>query len=482
MLATTFLGHQGWMFRSAQNCILLDPLLGDDFGGAQALDYSVYPPRVLDFAGFPAVDAVILSHEHDDHFDIPSLARLDRAIPIHLSARSSAAAHTLLAEMGFRVRPLVPGRVLTIGELEVHAFPGDHLTAESGDEWDALALLVRHRAGGASFFTAVDLAVTKSLIEAAREREHRPGLIGWTNNTIDRSFMTDFQPVLSDATASFAKDLASAGRALRQIWGEPSATLICGCGFAFRGERSFLNSHLFCVDAEQVARQLGSAQTAGCFAPRPGQTFHMEAGALSRVESETPFLRAAPTETWPARTNQPSSKRPDYAPATGRREMQPAETEQLLVRLQELADALVGSRLFRGLYSLTEAELAGRRGTFALVLRHRDQAGVFEYNPNACRFERSRETSPRSAYLAGLECWATDFLAVLSGELGPIAISFGRAALWNAAPASLDFSLLSELYRISHPLRRPAAYLHTYRNILRSSASIPIGVRAAGAQ
>src|SRR5881398_2474292 len=73
---TTFLGHQGWMMRCGTSCVLVDPLLCEEFGAVHALEYRVHPPRVFAPETFPAVDAVILSHEHDDHFDIPSLARL----------------------------------------------------------------------------------------------------------------------------------------------------------------------------------------------------------------------------------------------------------------------------------------------------------------------------------------------------------------------------------------------------------------------
>src|SRR5207247_2903160 len=92
MLSTTFLGHQGWLFQSKSSCFLVDPLLCEEFGQAHALEYRVYPPRVFSFENFPKVDGVVLSHEHDDHFAIPSLARLARTIPIFLSAPSSPAA------------------------------------------------------------------------------------------------------------------------------------------------------------------------------------------------------------------------------------------------------------------------------------------------------------------------------------------------------------------------------------------------------
>ena len=61
MFSTTFLGHQGWLFQTKGSCVLVDPLLCEDFGQTQALGYRVYPPRILKPDQFPRVSAVVLS-------------------------------------------------------------------------------------------------------------------------------------------------------------------------------------------------------------------------------------------------------------------------------------------------------------------------------------------------------------------------------------------------------------------------------------
>ena len=65
-----------------------------------------------------------------------------------------------------------------------------------------------------------------------------------------------------------------------------------------------------------------------------------------------------------------------------------------------------------------------------------------------------------------MECWATDLLAVLSGEMGDIALLFGRALLWNALPNRLNFDVFGELQKASCPLRLPAEYLRLYERLL----------------
>ncbi len=472
MFSTTFVGHQGWLFRAGTSCVLVDPLLREDFGDAHALEYRVYPPRRLELARFPALDAVLLTHEHDDHFDVPSLAQLDRKVPLYLSARSSTAAQRILSDMGFTVRPLVPGISVKFGRLEAYPLVGDHVNRDNGDEWDALPFVVRDTQGDGSFFSGVDVSVTPELIESARRWCRRPGLIGWTNNTLDLSHMTSFLPDAGDASLGFAEVVRAGQRLVSDLWGTPSALLLCGGGFSFHGARAWLNQQLFCVDGQHVSRHLAKSDSnVPCFAATPGQTFNMRGNRLHDVVDGTPFLSTAPIDDWPSRSKQPGAVVPDYQPATQRSEMSAAEVQALRGRLQELAGALTGSQLFRGLYSLLGVELTGYKCTFALVVRHAERAAVFEYDPNACAFVTSRVEQPRENYIAGMECWGTDLLAVLSGELSPIALSLGRARLWNHVSDNFDFNPFRELYRLSHPLRRPDAYYATYQKLVRQSVA-----------
>jgi hypothetical protein len=209
---------------------------------------------------------------------------------------------------------------------------------------------------------------------------------------------------------------------------------------------------------------------------RPGQTFWMEGHRLKRILEDAPFLTTAPFETWPRRgttADQPGAI-PDYAPATGRREMNNGDNELLEQRLQELAASLVGGSIFKGLYSLLHDPAIERTPTFALALRD-DSGGdrrVYEYVPSACAFVRGAQNAEQT-YLAGMECWGTDLLAILGGDLGPIALNFGRARLWNAIPERFFFDPFAELHRVSHPLRRPAEYLRTYQRLWAQCADMP---------
>lgn len=469
MFATTFLGHQGWLFRTERACVAVDPLLCEQFGALHGLDYEVFPPRRLDLAGFPALDAVVLTHEHDDHFDLPSLAKLSRKIPIHLSARSSSAAHAILRQMGFRVVPLEPGVPVSFGDLEVIPLAGDHVTVNCGDEWDTLPLLVRDTGGAGSFFSMVDITPTERHLHLVRGVVGKPGLVTWTNNALDWSHMTDFAHAMTGSTEACAARMGVGHQLVRSVWGRPAATLLCAGGFSFHGEQAWLNRRVFPIDCERACTLAERAHPRQKFVSAlPGQTFWMEKNRLVRVDASTDFLATEPRETWPSREQAQLSTLPDFTPASRARALGRGELARIEAGLAELASALVGGPLFRCLHSMMAGESDGRRPTFAFVLRDGPRRHVFEYVPSACAFHRVDVDDPESEFLLGLECWASDLLRVLRGDFGPIALSFGRARLWNAAPELVADVIFDELSRVSHPLRRPAETLRAYERVLES--------------
>jgi beta-lactamase family protein len=474
MLSTTFLGHQGWLFQSKTSCILVDPLLCENFGHAQALEYRVFPPRLLKHELFPKLDAVVLSHEHDDHFDIPSLAQLERTIPIFLSARSSSAARQVLREMGFQVHPLEPGKTARFGDLELTPFCGDHVSLDCGDEWDTLPFFVRDSGGSGNFFSMVDITMTEQHVDWARARDPRPVVVSWTNNSLDWSHMADFLRERVEATQDCFIKMGVGHKLIATKWGTPAAMLMCAGGFSFCGDKEWMNQRVFCVDTTAVCQMMAKLYRNEQFhATRPGQTFEMTGHRLRKVHDDAPFLATPPADSWPSRKKGDVAAIPDYAPATGRRALDDAERAELERGLAEFAGALVGGTVFKGLHSLLSEDAEGRAPTFALVLRHGDHGDklVYTYAPTECAFVAGADDAEDSV-MAGMECWAADFLAVLRGDLGPIALTYGRARLWNTLSTRFRFDLFGELYRMSHPLRRPAQYLRLYQRLWSQSSAV----------
>ena len=450
------------MFRSEKTSLLVDPLLCEDFGAAHVLGYRVWPPRVWTPAEMPKLDAVVLSHEHDDHFDIPSLAKLDRAIPIYMSTRSSTAARAILKTMGFTVHPLSPGTSLKIGDLEITPYAGDHVNSQTGDEWDTLPFLVRHTEGHGSFFSMVDIPLEQIHLEWAATKAMRPGLISWTNNAMDWSHMAHYVEERPEGTQQCFMKMGMGRKLIEQSWGVPTAMIMCAGGMAFTGDRAWLNQRVFCVDNDAVCASMQKVYKKEKFyAGLPGQTWHLAANKLKSVDDSTPFLTTAPRETWPSRAHADIPTQ-DYAPATGRTEL--ANPDRLRAGLDVLAGSLVGGLLFRSLCSMIASDAEGRKLTFAFVLRDGARRRVFAYEPTGCTFVETDETNPEQIYLAGIECWASDLDACLAGEMATIAITFGRARLWKAAER-FRFDIFPSIDRVAHPLRQPAAFAKLYERL-----------------
>jgi L-ascorbate metabolism protein UlaG (beta-lactamase superfamily) len=69
------------------------------------------------------IDAVLISHLHHDHLDLPSLRRLEAAVPLAVPR----GAGDFLHRAGFsRVIELAPGEVTTVGEIELAATRAEH--------------------------------------------------------------------------------------------------------------------------------------------------------------------------------------------------------------------------------------------------------------------------------------------------------------------------------------------------------------------
>lgn len=501
MFKATFIAHQGWLFRAHGYNLLIDPLLTERFGHGGLLG-QIYPPRELDLAAFPPIDALVLSHEHDDHFDIPSLHRLDRRIPIYLSSAVSHAGRDLLRGMGFqKVLPLNPGREHRLGPLRLTTFAIDHRGPGHGDEWEVYPFVLRDDQGDGSFASSIDVPPPTSMLLALPELAPRPGIWCYANNFTSAAHqrLGTHKPAPASDRTTLVSLVLRRYAAMEREWGQPAAAVICGAGWSFTGTRRALNHAVFPLDSDALARSLAAlapAPEAPCLAATPGLTLSMRNGELVDVQEGESFIKSLPREHWPARDYRPTlGTLADYQAASGQPHFDSSRLPELLQGLADLARFLYAGPLFRSLHSLSHSDSNShdpalslrhtqahdRRPALALRLRSNPAGGAFtlRYEPRACAFVPCECTDPVATFVSGIECWASDLLALLRGELSPSALCYaGRLRTWNHAPSQVYISP-DTLWHFAHPLRRPEATAALYRRLLAAEPETVTQIAAA---
>jgi L-ascorbate metabolism protein UlaG (beta-lactamase superfamily) len=81
--ALTWVGHSSYVIRMAGACVLTDPVWSTRISRVST---RLTPPGVA-WSELPTVDAVVISHNHYDHLDAPTIERLPRQTPILVPAR-----------------------------------------------------------------------------------------------------------------------------------------------------------------------------------------------------------------------------------------------------------------------------------------------------------------------------------------------------------------------------------------------------------
>ncbi|QEU97129.1 hypothetical protein CP970_06255 [Streptomyces kanamyceticus] len=81
-VAVTWAGHASWVLRVGGLTVLTDPVWSRKILGTPA---RVTPVGVA-WSALPRVDAVVISHNHYDHLDAPTLRRLPRDTPVFVPA------------------------------------------------------------------------------------------------------------------------------------------------------------------------------------------------------------------------------------------------------------------------------------------------------------------------------------------------------------------------------------------------------------
>nr|WP_231594713.1 MBL fold metallo-hydrolase [Synechococcus sp. CBW1107] len=247
----------------------MDPVLFDPH---QEGLFAICPSREVDTSALPALDAIVISHRHLDHFDVHSLAVLPRDLlvicpedPLIISA---------LEQLGFEdLEPVHDWSTVPIGPLTLLMTPSKCPVPEFG-------ILVAGPEG--TLWNQVDTIVSMETVKQAR---------AWAGG-VDL-LMCGWQPMLESAylwnrSISFpAEEYARLLSVARKV--DPSAIVPASCGFRYLAPAEHLNRVVFPVTHERFVADVSTLMPhlAGKVHPLfPGDSITMGANGTHVVERQ----------------------------------------------------------------------------------------------------------------------------------------------------------------------------------------------------
>ena len=112
----TWLGHASWLVQLAGLSLLIDPVLGERISGL--IRRNVAPGLRVD--QLPRIDGCLVTHNHRDHLDLPTLKRV--GAPVWAGEGTAP----LLRKAGLEAHELAWWESAPIGLLTVHFVPSQH--------------------------------------------------------------------------------------------------------------------------------------------------------------------------------------------------------------------------------------------------------------------------------------------------------------------------------------------------------------------
>jgi L-ascorbate metabolism protein UlaG (beta-lactamase superfamily) len=103
-VAITWIGHATFLLQMSQSIWLTDPVFSERVGPIRGLGPRRVAPPAIPLADLPKIDGVLLSHDHYDHCDLPSLRAL--------AARNKALVVVAPLNYGSLLKPVGGGRNL----------------------------------------------------------------------------------------------------------------------------------------------------------------------------------------------------------------------------------------------------------------------------------------------------------------------------------------------------------------------------------
>ncbi|MFD5900079.1 MBL fold metallo-hydrolase [Streptomyces microflavus] len=485
-LELTFLGHQTWLVQGGGHRVLIDPVLKPAFGLPGSAECRVWPPRDIDADGMPQPDAVVLTHEHLDHFHLPSLDLLDRGVRVYTGPLLPAPVEEAIVALGFTVHRVDHTAAIELGDLRVTLYPagartlfwedrvvqpciqvGDGPAAFIAVDADPSDLYVQQLADGSQPMPRIAVVSNNSQIVPPGMPASSANLLPGVDGTRHRTGLSVLNQLLLDVLAPF-----------------DTITDVALCGNGFLPPGSPHGPFLYADHPAMAAAANGLQNLFHVHGPRPGERLTVPASATEKVTSDrVGWVRIDEQFEYDSLVAHAAFLAGPGQVALSPLAEPPFDLDEALAVLKVELPRLGRELLTTGTGVLAcsiHEYLSGPLGAHRAVLRLKEapdgQLLQFAWDVTTADFVQVQTTSREeamAAYPFGAEMFFSDYLALLQGRLQVWDVAGGAMECWHIG-RPLD-SLVYAFFGIYGEHQRPdlaaLSYAHLAEGLAASAGS-----------
>ena len=448
-MKVTFLGHQGWHFEESNIGVLLDPIQKEMGIGLNRLP--VYPPRIFDFRKLDKIHAVIISHEHTDHFDIPTLLVIrERCNDIYLPQYASRSLIQAVQKMRFNVFIFESFRSTKIGDMNFTPLP----MAYNKLEFEVQGLFVESCSTKVSFLTSVDGVLNEESLEWLENKD--VVYENFTNNYITPlDHLSDVNKI--DSGLQFLTQCLIEYMNSRK----PSNVIMNGQGWRYPVPFTHLNASFFQATNEKlivIARQLF-----------PNINFSI--AEYGDSWGQLGYLGNSKDIFYPV--EQDTNTHNGFSETFGWSNKKECNAQDWLIVstfMQEEFGRFVSeeaSYVVKGLFELNSQRQKKHISTLFIRLKDHTKSQDFELDISNMRFRDTNcDKNPANIYALGIEVWANDIYLLINGYDESYLIYETSVKRWNHYPSIIDDDFVIDIFSGFNPRKRPDKYLARYIELI----------------
>jgi hypothetical protein len=261
----------------------------------------VFPRRTILWDRLPEYDLLVISHHHLDHFDVATLSRLSREVPVMIP--DTPVLSRVLDALGYgTIRTVLTNRWIEIGGTRLLATP-------SAAPFHEFGLLIQDVDG--VFWNQVDSVLTTKHVDLVMAQAGSVDLLLATWQPMLEAAVQQNQPVQFPAL-EYGCLLANVSRV------HPKALAPGANGFEYTGKASWLNRVVFPQSRERflfdVTRAL-PALTTKAFPFDPGDVLELKKGETSFYRRRSSFVSSEERDPFVLEFSPATAQRPLSAAA-----------------------------------------------------------------------------------------------------------------------------------------------------------------------